>query len=198
MVARAVTRTLRTSRSFLLLLTLGGSICGLGCGTTEEAAVHAPQAEGVARVGQQVITEGDIVAWAIAHRGTRQEALDALIEEALLFEEAERRGIASDPRLSRQLIVQALLEEIEQAHDPAEVTEEEIRAEYDATVARVAGQGIEVPPLEESRDPIRTLLAGRRRAEALVSQLRSLSEAHANVAPFMPRWDALLRQVEVE
>lgn len=110
-------------------------------GLTREQA-----AEVVAKVGDTTITVGE-VAEALAEQSPylrarfnsperRREFLDNLVRFELLAQEAERRGLSKSPEVERtrkQMMIQQLLRErVEDVITLASVTDEEIRAHYEA------------------------------------------------------------------
>lgn len=144
------------------------------CGS---AGVEETQRAGerVADVNGEPILTQDIEAWSLEHAVSRDEALDALIDEALLVSEARRRGQRPDRSVLRRAAVQEILSEIEDEVSPNDVTSDAIRREYDATREQMAESdpSVVVPPLEDSTDEIRALLAGRARFARLQTLLQA-------------------------
>lgn len=113
-------------------------------GLTREQA-----AEVVAKVGDTTITVGE-VAEALAEQSPylrarfnsperRREFLDNLVRFELLAQEAERRGLSKSPEVERtrkQMMIQQLLRErVEDVITLSSVTDDEIRAYYEANTA---------------------------------------------------------------
>lgn len=146
------------------------SACGTA--TTEDTP---REGERVAEVNGELILTTDVQAWALENEVSRDEALDALISEALLVAEARRRGGRVDRSVTRRAAVQEILSEIEATAALGDVSDEAVRAEYDAASERVAAgdPNIVMPSFEESVDEIRTTLAGRER----LAQLQALFQA---------------------
>ena len=165
------------------------------CGSPQQQAESGEEArasgEVVARVNGRAIGAGDVEEVARRHGSSPREALDWLIDEAVLVQEANRRGVRAPDGLERRLTVRALLAQLEAENAPADVTPAEIRVEYDETVARMPG--VQLPSMEEAEQEIRTLLAGRARLEALTTLIQSLPEPER----FEERTEVLIDLVEI-
>ncbi len=116
---------------------LVAGVVATGCGRKEPAA-PAP----LARVGDAVITEKDYV-FEVQRRlehgrplGQPREILQELVERQAMLQKAERSEVMEDPEVRRELenkqLGQWLDRTLQVARDAVQVTDEEIRAYYDA------------------------------------------------------------------
>ncbi|MBX3248610.1 MAG: peptidyl-prolyl cis-trans isomerase [Myxococcales bacterium] len=140
---------------------LASTVAAVGCGSKDEPTSPVADDDGewprhgltreqaaqtLAKVGDTTITVGEL-AEALADQSPylrarynsperRREFLDNLIRFELLAQEAERRGLHELPEVQRtrkQLMIQQMLKtRIEDAIQLSDVTDEEIRAHYEA------------------------------------------------------------------
>jgi hypothetical protein len=117
-------------------------LLALGCDSGHEAPVPVPQpvseaAVGehavVARVGGEVIRAEDVEQYVATHAVSPREALRALEDEALLLQEARRRGwqtadVGAQARAEEQLLAQRVLLDIEREHPLDGPTDAEVEA----------------------------------------------------------------------
>jgi parvulin-like peptidyl-prolyl isomerase len=117
-------------------------LLALGCGSGHEAPVPVPQpvseaAVGdhavVARVGEEVIRAAQVEQYVATHGVSPREALRALEDEALLLQEARRRGwqtadVGAQARAEEQLLAQRVLLDIEREHPLDGPTDAEVEA----------------------------------------------------------------------
>ena len=88
----------------------------------------------VARVGNDEIGASDIAALAASENLSPEDALDRLISEAVLAQEASSRGYAisrEGERAAERLMVRTMLHDLEKEATPEAVTAAEIRADYE-------------------------------------------------------------------
>jgi len=161
----------------IALLTL--MACGSSDGTpTASAAPTADTPEVVAEVGGEPITMGDlmkfgggeIVAAEVALHGARTQALDQLIMERLLEEEAAKHDMALDQWVSQ---------EIDAKLNPP--TEEEVQAFFQANQAGIRGS------LDEVRPKLEGYLRQQKGAEllrTLVTRLETEAGVVKHLAPY--------------
>lgn len=125
---------MRTTR--VLALSLLVASCGREGPATKATPVDgAPVEQVVARVGAQVISGPDVAARINEGGVDAKEALEALVDEALLVEHAHRLGLrpGADAALAAErVMVRAMLRDLERANAPESITDEEVQADFDA------------------------------------------------------------------
>ncbi len=90
-------------------------------------------ADVVARVGGQSIGASEVESRMAAEEVSAEAALEHLIDEALLIQEAERFGFAEDrdgERSVERLMVRTMLHDLEQDNTPESISEEEVGEAY--------------------------------------------------------------------
>ena len=115
--------------------TVGGL---LGCearfsGSDVESRTTGPGADLVARVGDHGILAEDVRSRAQVDGVATEEAVHALVDEALLYEAAERAGLDVDAALARRadrMMVRALLRDLEEENTPDKIPMAEVEAEF--------------------------------------------------------------------
>lgn len=120
-------------------LLLAAGLVAAGCGRKEPAAAEPPP---LARVGDAVITEKDFafeVQRRLAHGrplGEPRAILQELVERQAMLQKAERSEVLQDPEVRREMenkqLGQWLDRTLQVARDGVRVTDEEMRAYYDA------------------------------------------------------------------
>ena len=88
----------------------------------------------VARVGQGVIGAGQVAERMTRDGSSREAALQALIDEELLVQEARARRIDQEAEIERateRVMVRAMLRDFEAARTPELVPAEEVRADFE-------------------------------------------------------------------
>jgi hypothetical protein len=114
----------------------------MGCGNGNDAPAPVPRpvseaAVGdqavVARVGEDVIRVAQVEQYVATHGVSPREALRALEDDALLLQEARRRGwqtadVSAQARAEEQLLAQRVLLDIEREHPLDGPTEAEVEA----------------------------------------------------------------------
>jgi parvulin-like peptidyl-prolyl isomerase len=118
------------------------ALLALGCGRGDHAPTPDPQPvteaavgdqAAVARVGEEVIRAAQVAQYVATHGVSAREALRALEDEALLLQEARRRGwqtadISAQARAEEQLLAQRVLLDIEREHPIDGPTDAEVEA----------------------------------------------------------------------
>lgn len=123
-------------RAIAILVLYGLGIAGCSRDSTESSSRPAQTrsvADIVARVGDQPIGASDIQARMKADGIGAKEALQELIDEELLFQEAHREGLTEDredERAVERLMVRAMLHDIEREITPESISEQEIRQDF--------------------------------------------------------------------
>lgn len=115
-----------------------GAVALGGCGRDVNRPLTRKAASGdvarpVARVGSRSIGAAEVEALADAEAIDPEAALQLLIGEALLAQEAERLGITVDREGERKidrLMVRSMLHDMERENTPQSITEEELREDY--------------------------------------------------------------------
>lgn len=123
-----------------IIITIGmlGAVALAGC---ERDADHqlAPKdvsgdvARPIARVGSRSIGAAEVEALAGAEAINPEAALQQLIDEALLAQEAERLGFTVEregERKIERLMVRSMLHDMERENTPESISEEELREDY--------------------------------------------------------------------
>jgi Mn-dependent DtxR family transcriptional regulator len=125
----------------------------------------------IARVGDRAIGAAEIQIRMAADGIGAAEALEQLIEEELLVQEAVRRGLRmdrEDERAIDRLMVRSMLRDFEKEITPESISEEEVRESY----ARIEpNKQRSLPDLESE---IRDRLSEKKRFERLVETIRKL------------------------
>ncbi len=111
----------------------------VGCeGPTKDALSARVQtaavAEVVATVGGRAIGAEDVRERMMLDGVGATDALDALVEEELLLQEAQRAGLSEDPEAMRSVdrtMVRALLHDLERKNAPEEISKQEVRADFE-------------------------------------------------------------------
>lgn len=170
---------LRIKRGALICAALSMLMC-VASEAQPEGKPETPNAEaGVAAyIGGKAITIVEVDAKALGTNmklaqtlfEARQEALDQIIMERLLSQEAAAQGIALEALISKRL-----------AEKAAPVTDEDVEAFYNANSSRMRGQ-----TLEAVSDAIRQYLASQRTSEArqsLLDELMKKSDVRITLDP---------------
>jgi len=121
-----------------LLIAAFGAASFTGCEleSPERSAPRAdtrPVAGAVARVGGRSIGGAEVLALMRSDALSAEDALNRLVDEELLAQEAERLGLVPDPGTEQaieRLMVRAMLHELEKENTPESVTEQELREDY--------------------------------------------------------------------
>lgn len=186
----------------------GGGEGGGGGTRPDEERIHgltaAEREAPLATIGDRTITVGEF-AEIVASKGPflsvrynaperRRELLDQLVRFELLANEADARGYDELPEVVRsrkQLVVRRFLKrEYEDAFSPDDVTDEEVRAYYDAHLsefnkpAQIRVSQIVVATEAEARRILRQILA----APSDVRLFRALAEEHDTDPTTMDRF----------
>lgn len=88
----------------------------------------------VAKVGGRAIGAADVRERMKLDGVSARAALDALIDEELLIEEAQRAGLSEDPEAMRsvdRMMVRALLRDLERENMPEGVSRQQVRADFE-------------------------------------------------------------------
>lgn len=127
---------MRASISFILVSALTLVACrGEEAGELVDARDARVVTDVVARVGQRPIASTEVAARMVAEKVDAKAALDALIDEELLVQEAERRGISENRaqvRAVERVMVRAMLHDLERDLTPESVPDEEVRADFES------------------------------------------------------------------
>ena len=152
------------------LLALSALLVGLSACTASTTASPAPGAlsndQVLARVGQSAITLKDVDTLAASELEklrrqefqVRRQALDSLIEDALVQAEAKKRGMSPEALLDAEVIKKI-----------QEPSEQEVQMVYEMSKARIGDA-----TLEQVAPQIRQFLKGRKSEEARGEYLASL------------------------
>ena len=122
-----------------------GVLAAAGCGGEEP-----PAGDFAARVGSEVLTNEEVtealtvLPLRLDSVTARQQVIDQWVRSRLLAQEARRQGLLNDPEVQRQLadneravLAAALIDRFFEAN-PAEPSEEDLRAYYEANLDRLA------------------------------------------------------------
>jgi len=129
----------------------------------------------VARVGRISIGTSEVVARMAEDELSADAALERLIDEALLVQEAERIGFTADrasERVVERLMVRAMLHDLETDNTPQSIPEAEVRAAYAEHAGKLPAS--ERPTLDEVQDEIRRRLSQKKRYEKVRAIVQSL------------------------
>jgi hypothetical protein len=165
-------------------LPLVAALALTGCdGDTERMAPRGPEApavsDPVARVGQGVIGASQVAERMVQDGSTREAALQALVDEELLVQEARERRIDREAEIERateRVMVRAMLRDFEASLTPELVPVEEVRADFE--------EHEESYQVLERRRSWQVLVkdptpAGRAEAESILKSLRRAKEPRA-------------------
>ena len=129
-----------------------------------QAVLHAPAGATVATVNGEVLTEPmlDVYAkgrgWDPADPAQRQRALDSLIENVLLAQDTFARGLAARPEVQAEVALVRLQQlagrGLADLRGELKITEEQIKAHYDAEVARTGLVEVQVKHILFADEPI--------------------------------------------
>jgi hypothetical protein len=168
---------LRTDLSFVLV----GTLTLLACEARQASAPVVPRdervvTEVVARVGDRPIGAAEVAARMAAKGLDAEAALERLIDEELLVQEARRRGITEgrdDERALERIMVRAMLHDLEEDLTPDSVPDAEVRADFETQ-----RESLEVP---ERRKSWHILVkdasdSGWRLAEAIQDEVRAAAD----------------------
>lgn len=126
----------RANISCVLLGALVITACGRDEARAPVDALDAPVVTNVvARVGKRAIGAADVAARMAAEDLDARTALDRLIDEELLAQEASRLGITEardEERAVERVMVRAMLHDFERDLTPESLSDEEVRAEFEA------------------------------------------------------------------
>lgn len=168
---------LQIPNAVLLLAGLSLVACQAGSRTSGEPYEDTRLvATVVARVDGRPIGASDIETRMRADGLSAEAALQSLIDEEVLIQEAERRGHAleaSDALALERLMVRSLLREFEEELTPESISGEEVRADYEQYADRMH--------TPERRRSWQILVKGsgdaaESRAETILEELRTASE----------------------
>lgn len=203
-----------------LCVSAGFAVGAVGCGDDDPAPetnatddgprVHglteAQAAQTLAKIGDREITTGEL-AEELASKGSfirtrynsperRREFLDQMIRFELLAQEAERRGYDELPEVERtrkQMMIRRFLEERFEQGGPESISDEDIRAYYEAnrsefhTPAQVRASHILIRDRATAQRVLRELLA----APTDLRLYRRLAEQHNSDAETSDRFGDL-------
>ena len=96
--------------------------------------------DAVARVGGHDIGASEVASRMASDGVDAKTALEALVDEALLAQEAQRRGIspsAQQQRAIERVMVRAMLHDLENGVTPESVPKEDVRADFEAQRERL-------------------------------------------------------------
>ncbi|NNE17001.1 MAG: peptidyl-prolyl cis-trans isomerase [Myxococcales bacterium] len=123
-----------------IIITVGmlGAVILAGCGRDSDhdsasQAVPGEVARPVARVGGRSIGSAEVEALAAAEATDSRDALQRLIDQELLAQEAGRLGFTVDrdgERTIERLMVRSMLHEMEKHNTPESISEKELREDY--------------------------------------------------------------------
>jgi hypothetical protein len=133
-------------------------------------------ADGIARVGDRPIGAADVALRMEAEDLNAEEALERLIDEELLVQEARRRGITEghdDERALERIMVRAMLHDLEADLTPEAVPDEEVREDFEAQREK-----LELPERRKSWHILvkDTSEAGRRLAESIEAEVHAAND----------------------
>lgn len=156
-----------------------GSLLGCDAGFSEpEVEVRGSGSDGhvVARVGDRGILAEDVRSRAEIDGVETEAAVNALVDEALLYEAAERAGLGVDAALARRadrMMVRAFLRDLEEENTPDKVPMDEVEADFAAVEDRLqvperrASWHVLVPgETAGARERATSILAATKRAAA--------------------------------
>lgn len=155
-------------------------LCGLGIAgcrrDVRESVSGLPQtgtvAGVVARVGNQPILASELEARMSADGIGAEEALQALVNEELLVQEATRKGYTTDQadeRAIERLMVRAMLHDIEREITPESIPEGEVRQDFTEHADKLRS-----PEVQDLDEEIRERLAQKKRFERVTSIVERL------------------------
>jgi len=127
-------------------------------------------ADVVAHVGALSIGRAEVTDRMKTDQISARAALDQLIDEALLVQEAKRVGLTEDQedeRAVERLMVRAMLHDLEQENTPESIPETEVRADY-------AQHPDENRSYDEAQKEIRTRLSQKKRFDEVVKIVTGL------------------------
>lgn len=180
--------TLASVRSFVTVL---GLACVAACASNDIAPPVRVELEGaVARVGKTEIPGSLVASVARSRSLTREAALDALVEDALFAEGAERRGLPerADLRAARRtwlarLAIRASWSASTAEGPPTEAELAEVRKErwreFDRPTSIRTAHVLVQPPAKNAQD---FGTRGRAVAEALLRELRATTSSEEFLA----------------
>jgi len=132
-------------------------------------------ADVVARVGRISIGASELVARMAEDELSADAALEQLIDEALLVQEAERIGFTEDrasERVVERLMVRAMLHDLEMENTPESIPEAEVRADYAEHAGKLPAS--ERPALDEVQAEIRRRLSQKKRYQKVRAIVQGL------------------------
>lgn len=164
-----------------LSLVLVGALTLLACEARQASEPVVPRdervvTEVVARVGDRPIGAAEVAARMAAEGVDADTALERLIDQELLVQEARRRGITEgrdEERAAERIMVRAMLHDFEQDLTPDSVPEDEVRADFESQREK-----LDIP---ERRKSWHILVkdsseSGWRLAEAIRDEVRSAAD----------------------
>jgi parvulin-like peptidyl-prolyl isomerase len=123
-----------------IIVTIGmlGAVALAGCGRDSQHGLASESASDVvdrpvARVGGRSIGAGEVEELASADAILPEDALQRLIDEEILAQEAERLGFTVEregERAIERLMVRAMLHDMEKENTPESISQEELREDY--------------------------------------------------------------------
>ena len=160
-----------------IVIIVAGLGLGLLAGCPRESD-HGPRAQTetrvvadvVARVGTLSIGRSEITERMQTDGSSARAALEELIDEALLVQEAERIGLTESPedeRAVERLMVRAMLHDIEKENTPESISDADVRAEY-------AKHPEKNRTFDDAQEDIRQRLSQKKRFDAVVAIVERL------------------------
>jgi hypothetical protein len=158
-----------------------GALTLLACEARQGSAPAVPLdervvTEVVARVGDRQIGATEVAARMAAEGLDAEAALERLIDEELLVQEARRRGIhegRDDERAVERVMVRAMLHDLEKDLTPDSVPEDEVRADFESQ-----RENLDVPERRKSWHILvkDSSASGWRLAEAIQDEVRAADD----------------------
>lgn len=126
-------------RAFIVPWVCAVSGFGVGCdpSTGELDSLPAQTAivvQVVATVGGHAIGAADVRDRMTLDEIGAEAALDALVNEELLLQEAQRKGLSNEPEAVRRIdrvLVRAFLRDLEQENEPGDIPSDEVREDFE-------------------------------------------------------------------
>ena len=170
-------------RVSIILVALGASVC-VGCSRDRDPVQSERPQQGavsdvLARVGDRSIGASEVASRMATDGLDAKEAIELLIQEEALAQEAARSGFstsAEDVRSLERLMVRSMLHDLEQENTPETVSEEDVRTTYTANAEQfeVLGSRRSWHILVQSQDD-----AAQAQAQSILREIRRAKDPRA-------------------
>jgi hypothetical protein len=167
-------------RVAIIVAAWGATVLG-GCDRDPDALQFARPDQGVvpdivARVGDRSIGASEVASRMTADNLDAESAIEALLREEALAQEAERSGVTAsleDQRSIERLMVRTMLHDLEALNMPDSVSDEDVREAFAVNAHAFQAPG-KTRTLADAEAELRQAISQQRRLSAIVAIVQAL------------------------